>query len=317
MLNPTRKGFTMIELLVSISIMTMLVSLLLPAVQQARESSRKMSCQSNLRQLGLAMMNFESVHSHFPDGPSHKYDLLPYLDQTILYHLKGEQDEQAPDSEWDDLRNAVLAVLICPSDPGETSANGFLGDMAGTSYHANAGTGLLSDGFNGVFGYGDEAPKIYADKVVKTADIVDGLSNTAAFSEALLFGHSPRISSIWATPQEYFAPEEQASLTSYCESIPLDPLSYSYQAVDFPRGFPWYGGGMGNALYNHSLPPNRPSCTNGENIVTGVYTVSSMHRQGVNVAFADGHVQFVSENIDRNVWIEFGSRGPGEFKYPF
>lgn len=307
-----QSGFTIIELLVSVTTISALIALILPAVQKSRETARRMTCQSNLRQLSLATMNFESTYGVFPLGTIHKKELLPFLGETAAFaQLK------ANDSSGEKVDSAI-EYLTCPSDPGQRSSDGMFGSSFGTSYHGNSGTGVLKSGFNGIFGYGEDANQIFPDKKIKVSDVTDGMSNTAMYSEALLPASTwSRVSSIWITPVEYYQSDELEELANFCDSIPRDPEAYSYGAASAPRGFPWHGGGMGTALYNHTLPPNRPSCTNGATVLTGVYSVSSMHPNGVNVAFADGHIQFVSEDINLGVWQEFGSRGGEIQPFPF
>ncbi|MFT5523645.1 MAG: prepilin-type N-terminal cleavage/methylation domain-containing protein [Pirellulaceae bacterium] len=314
----SKTGFTLIELLVSISVIAILVALLLPAVQSSRETARRMSCQSHLRQLTLATLSFEANHRKFPLGTSHKRELLPYLEEQAIYQALTVAYDAASAAEQQVELNVFLPILVCPSDPGGTSAEGPFGSAFGTSYHGNAGTGVLSDGFNGIFGYGEDANDIFPDREISTADVIDGLSNTAAFSEALLPSSSyPRIANIWISPAEYFQPEELVQLAEFCDSIPIDPENAMYAAASSPRGFPWHGGGMGTSLYNHTLTPNRPSCTNGTSVMTGIYTASSMHSNGVNTAFADGHVEFIDQSIHPGVWREMGSREPSRQLFPF
>jgi len=313
-----RSGFTMIELLVSISVVAILAGLLLPAIQQSREAARRMTCQSHLRQLMTATINFESTHGRFPIGTDHKYEILPFLGETALFEAGKQTDQPDGFRNLNAIQNEHLQYLKCPSDPGAITAQWILGTSSGTSYHGNAGTGVLGSGFNGVFGYGEDANDIYPDKRITASDITDGLSNTAAFSEALLPNseHS-RITDTWLLPTEYFNPEQMQDLARDCESIPMDPRSFMLDAAPFPRGFPWHGGGMGTALYTHTLTPNRPSCTNGSSVMTGIYTATSLHPGGVNVAFADGHVKFVSHDIDVTIWVEMGSRESSHYRSPF
>ena len=313
-----RSGVTLLEILVVTSIIAILASLLLPAVQQSREAARRMTCQSQLRQLITAAQNFESTYRKFPNGTSHKYELLPFLGETAVFEAGKTNGGEGNLFDDDPLKDTYLPYLICPSDPGATTGEGIFGTAFGTSYHGNAGTGVLADGFNGLFGYGADSNDIYPDKAVKTGDITDGLSNTAMFSEALLpNSRQPRVTSTWLTPTEYFDPEDLPVLASQCNSVPRNPQESGWEPTPFPRGFPWHGGGMGTALYTHTLPPNRPSCTNGSSVMTGIYTAASMHPGGVNVAFADGHIDFVSQDIDSNVWVELGSRAPSNYDFPF
>lgn len=74
------------------------------------------------------------------------------------------------------------------------------------------------------------------------------------------------------------------------------------------RGLRWHDSDRGNGLYNHVLPPNRPSCNNGQNVPTGAFTATSLHGGGVNLLIADGHVAFINEMIDRTVWRRIGAR---------
>ncbi|HCS50010.1 DUF1559 domain-containing protein [uncultured Rubinisphaera sp.] len=310
----SRTGFTLIELLVSLTVIALLMSLLLPAVQSSREAARRMTCQSHLKQLTLATLNFEATHGHFPLGTSHKQELLPYLGEDAL----NQKLKNAGSLETSQSPNVFLKYLTCPSDPGAIAMDGPFGSTFGTSYHGNAGTGVLRNGFNGIFGYGPDANDIFPDKEVRSADITDGLSNTAAFSEAILPSSAfPRIANVWITSMEFFEPGDLENLAAICDSIPQDPATAQYDPTTSPRGFPWQGGGMGTALYTHTLPPNRPSCTNGPTVLTGVYSASSMHCGGVNTAFSDGHVEFVSQSIDSGVWSEWGSREPSNQLFPF
>ena len=314
-----RAGFTMIELLVCISVISILMGILLPAVLQSREVARRMSCQSNLRQLMTATSNFESTHGILPSGTSHKIDLLPFLGETALYETAAKFSEtRGHNADANPVQDAHLPYLICPSDSGDVRTEGFFGSSFGTSYQGNAGNGVLGYGFNGVFGYGESANDIYPDGPVRFADILDGLSNTVAFSEAILPNAAfRRIDGIWRSPQEYFQPSELSDLIRFCDSVPANPSQEEDQLAMFPRGFPWQGGGMGMALYTHTLTPNRPSCSNGDSLMTGIYTATSMHPSGVNVAFADGHVEFISQSVDATVWADLGSRAPHRLQFPF
>lgn len=313
----SRPAFSLVELLVSLMIVATLTGLGLPAVQHAREAARATQCQSQLRQLALAAHNYQAARGHFPVGTEHKYELLPFLERNDLYQRKLPVDPIDPAAAWLPLQSEPVPLFYCPSDSGFSLIGSETGDLAGTNYHGNAGTGVLADGFNGLFGYGDDAPYPLKDSPVRPAMIRDGLSATVAFSEALLPGIHPRVTEVWLLPQEYLLPEEQLTLAKECQSIPLDPSAAGYVSAPFPRGFPWCGGGMGNALYTHTLPPNHPSCTNGPTLVTGVYTATSQHPHSVHAAFADGHVQRISQSIEASVWVDLGSRESSHFQYPF
>lgn len=288
------------------AIIGLLVGLLLPAVQRAREAARRMSCQNNLRQLAYATLNFEGAHRRLPVGVSHKIELLPYLEQAEL-RVQFARHASGVDTS---LPNVLVESFVCPSDPGKVSSDThFGGNQYASSYQANAGTGVLGYGFNGLFAYEKGFSNFYPTREIRVADITDGLSNTAAYAECLLPGGAPpRLAEIWVSPRQYFSAEDLPRLAAECDSIPKNPADFGYDTLGLPRGTPWHGGSMGIAMYTHTLTPNRPSCSNKLEILTGVYTSSSAHPGGVNVTFADGHVEFISQSVDSNVWVEFGSR---------
>ena len=313
--RPPRLGFTLIELLVSLAILLGLTALTLASVQRSREAARRAICQSNLRQLGIATHNFESKHRRLPTGTGHKVDLLPMLGKRAAYEQATYENGEI---------DYAVEVFLCPSDTGtpHIQSDGVLrsieGDMYGTNYHGNAGGGVLAYGFNGAFAYEEGFSEIYPTQPITTSSFEDGLSNTALFSEALLPSvENARLSEIWILPNERYGPDDFSTLTRECDSIPQEPARLQFVQSGFPRGFPWQGGGLGAALYTHSLTPNRPSCTNGSKVATGVYTAASLHTGGVNVAYADGHVSFVTQSVDPQIWLDLGSRRPGTLLFRF
>ncbi|MGV2340211.1 MAG UNVERIFIED_CONTAM: DUF1559 domain-containing protein [Planctomycetaceae bacterium] len=202
--NPGRlRGFTLIELLVVIAIIAILIALLLPAVQQAREAARRSACKNNLKQLVLAMHNYESVHGVLPPGYLHKFDpagsganhmgfgwglmTLPQLEQGNLYsqfnfNVPGFHPTQLA------ARETHLSVFLCPSDPYSQSRY-VVRDAASTpperyaagSYAANWGPSTATVNL-------DDTPLasegvFYRNSRTKFRDITDGLSNTLALGE--------------------------------------------------------------------------------------------------------------------------------------
>jgi len=216
MLKVNRTGFTLIELLVVIAIIAILIALLLPAVQQAREAARRTQCKSNLKQLGIALHNYNSAHRVFPPNliPGGKPTsggyigyfqgnwgvlayLTPFLEQTAVYNLLNLESPTYSNSgsAWiiadsnNQLAAATLVPLyLCPSDISRKVSTdyGVTGGIGPSNYAANMGTGLDATGgsehgspyrSDGVF---------YADSRTRFADITDGTSNTAAMSESLI-----------------------------------------------------------------------------------------------------------------------------------
>ncbi|MCR9197345.1 MAG: DUF1559 domain-containing protein [Planctomycetaceae bacterium] len=204
--RPFRNGFTLIELLVVIAIIAILIALLLPAVQQAREAARRSACKNNMKQLALAMHNYESSFRILPPGYIHKFGpsgsgleqanhaglawgamLLPQLEQTALY------DQFVAEIPVWDIRNLEprevhLSVFLCPSDP--YSADTFVvrdensspvERYATASYAANWGPSDASVNL-------DDTPLrsqgvFYRNSNTRVRDIADGLSNTLALGE--------------------------------------------------------------------------------------------------------------------------------------
>jgi prepilin-type N-terminal cleavage/methylation domain-containing protein/prepilin-type processing-associated H-X9-DG protein len=304
-LSPHRPGFTLLELVVAISIIGLLAALLIPAVMQSRAAAERMACQSHLKQISLAVSNYESNWRVYPHGLTFRYDLLPYLEQKAVHDARGATDPSNPWVAWEPIKGAVIPVYLCPSDP-ET----LIWTESSSNYAGCFGSGVFPDGFNGMFGYWPPfSNPAYPSGPVRAADVVDGLSNTAALSELLVANGDidALLRTIYQTPRLY-APNERDALADFCESIPDSPTGFGYLGNGLARGRPWYNSEIGAGLYNHALPPNRPSCNNQTHRTTGVMTAASLHAGGVNVAFGDGHVEFLSDSIDRTTWREIGSR---------
>lgn len=199
----TRQGFTLIELLVVIAIIAILVSLLLPAVQQAREAARRSSCKNNLKQIALALHNYHDTHQVFPPmalsmayGYSAQAQLLPFIEQGNLQSLI---DFNLPiqsasgsgggaytiTSELIPVINRVVPVFVCPSDSGEVMMTADGVDWAGGNYLLNGGSGQLQNYCNSVQGTDG---LFWNGSKLSFRDITDGTSHTI-FSAEGVFGN--------------------------------------------------------------------------------------------------------------------------------
>lgn len=283
-----RSGFTIVEVLVSLAIIGLLFSLLMPAIQLTRETARRTQCQSNLRQLGLALHEHESQKGEFPTI-FFAVDLLAFLEKPELARLceAGKTEEAA---------RTLMPLYICPSETEPSRSQPGSGMI---SYCANFTTGYQTYGSNGFFDRDR--------KKLKARDITDGLSQTVALSEILYNTNEnkQRMRNLWKAPRPMDLPNELDAYADFCEAIPLDPTSMGYQGS--PLGMIW----IYESSYTHILPPNRPSCFGNSATAYRLLTASSLHAGGVNALFGDGRVQFVSQFIDRRVWREMGSRNGG------
>jgi len=297
-----RRGFTLIELLVVIAIIAVLVAILLPAVQQAREAARASSCRNNMKQLGVAMHNYHEAHSCFPfgqggtgNGYSAISQMLPYLDQQALYNKIDFNSLVAPTPPAADpnavMRKTELSVLRCPSDfPNTMPQQG-----GAVNYYGNKGTTIFwqdETKTNGLF-----IPK----KCVRIADVTDGLSNTAAFTERVLTDGNNGVSNPESDVYlSMMVPTTLDQAIQLCYAIDATNLSNQFP---IPMGAPWMNG---QHCYLHVDTPNRRSC--GFYPFQATMPPSSRHTGGVHTTLGDGSVRFVSDNVSLEVWRGVGSR---------
>lgn len=299
--SKSRGGFTLVELLVVIAIIGILVALLLPAVQAAREAARRTQCTNNLKQIGLALQNYESSNQAFPPSRnpyplvhSALARLLPFAEQGNLHNLC---DYSTPPTSPTNTVAAQTKVdlFVCPSDPRQ----GKIPSMPefGSNYVANNGTGTI--GF-GLIASGDG---MFTQTSLAFKDVLDGTSNTAAFSESILG------SSQASTGPKPFDPRREVL------EVPggNDPTPAACDAGagvwSGRRGGKWIDGHYGNTLYNHYYVPNPPQwdCGNGSHN-KALSTARSYHPGGVNVVFVDGSVRFAANTIALDVWRNIATR---------
>lgn len=217
------RGFTLVELLVVIAIIGMLVGLLLPAVQQAREAARQMQCNNNLRQMGLAALNLESSMCYFPSGGWHPgivgdpdkgfgreqpgtwaYSLLPFLEQQALWGMGQGESDSNKKNPFAERSKVPIATFYCPSRRA-VAGYPYKGALAGNAniktndavakndYAANAADDYAETVTYSTSDLTDKTPKafykygvIYGASIVTLGEIRDGTTNTYLFAEKYL-----------------------------------------------------------------------------------------------------------------------------------
>jgi prepilin-type N-terminal cleavage/methylation domain-containing protein/prepilin-type processing-associated H-X9-DG protein len=321
-----RAGFTLIELLVVIAIIGVLIALLLPAVQAAREAARRAQCTNNLKQIALAVHTYADVHGRFPIGrgtrPPQPYTLasrynysgfsmiLPQMEQQPLYASINFNLTMTIQPGNSTALTTVVSSFLCPSESQAVPTQ-----WGGNNYRFNEGSNVL-------YSYGETDPgnlnammpapngPFFPERSIRLSEVTDGTSNTALASERLMGDFNQGI----ATPRRdiYNAPspplpatlEEAYSRCEAMDNLSLDSLGESNS------GAPWLDGFLHTAIYKHVSTPNRKSCYFRP--VRLVMTASSNHPGGVNVAFGDGSVRFAKDTVDRYVWRATGSMNGGE-----
>jgi prepilin-type N-terminal cleavage/methylation domain-containing protein/prepilin-type processing-associated H-X9-DG protein len=322
-------GFTLVELLVVIAIIGILIALLLPAVQAAREAGRRTQCLNNLKQLGIALQNYSDSFKVFPCGtisavyggdptvPQNFYRwsalalLTPQMEQSALHNLidfnvplygGASQGYQVFPVNVAAV-STIVPGFLCPSDKGQPVTN-YLGVIFGpTNYAANMGSGI-----NGGTEFNTDG-LFFLNSGIRFADIRDGTSTTAAFAESIL-GEST-----------IGSPPDPNTIYAYLGGTPITDANCAAATtfnVSDPRGFSWANGEPRCALYNHYYPPNhiRPDCVGYDPLQqftdTGWRTARSWHPSGVNSCFADGSVRFISNDVDLRIWKGISTRAGKE-----
>ncbi|MGY8769197.1 MAG: DUF1559 family PulG-like putative transporter [Pirellulales bacterium] len=301
-MNKRNRGFTLVELLVVIAIIGILIALLLPAVQQAREAARRTQCTNNFKQQGLALANYESTFKVFPPGrmgcdgitagicngdqnyqrvgTSAFVALLPFFEQGSLYDSIDFTNGLYMAGATMNAQNiAAIKVrpeeMICPSDTAEATRDAG-GNPAGVgSYAMVSGTNGPDQGLATSVKIGNTGIFMYKHSF-GFRDVTDGSSNTMAFGETYN-GHLDEVANIWT---------------------------------------------MGSRHQTLRTTVNPPNTKPGDPIFTDPYgpklnaAFASLHPGGVLFAFVDGHVSFVSETINLDTYKAMSTRSGGEVLAP-
>ena len=274
-----RQGLTLVETTVVIAIISIIVSLTLVGVQSVRESARRVQCQNNLHQLGIAITNFSQSSRAFPSllaNRGSKGDaafeqsafvaILPELEATVIKNDPNHFEQRPPPP-----------ILRCPS------SNEFLG------YRYNYGSGVRA------LGKLDGVLRIY--KGLAPGEITDGLSNTCLASERM-------------SGNEHRKPVGVASLPIY-----LSDLGFANDCMQLSApttfvqdvGIKWQGYQPLDLVYTHHSTPNKAHWDCQAGYLHQLITARSYHRGGVFVLFADGRVTWVSSTVDLAAWQALGT----------
>ncbi len=335
----TPQGFTLLELLVVVAIIGVLVALLLPAVQQARESARRVQCRNHLKQLGLAIHNYLDVHQFLP--PSFCYSqtaqfpirgswsvhgrLLPYLEQTNAYQ------QVRLDVDWDDPINQAtgipqtrIPVFACPSDPHSDIvhyAGAGEGYVFPTNYGFNFGTWLI---FNPATSQGGDGC-FHPNSRIGSGHISDGLSQTLCAAEVRSYQSyirntndpGPNIPNDISIPGLYAASaaeilvgpdrDDNKGHTEWCDG-PVHESGFTTVFTPNQRT-PYIH--IDGRTYDIDWT-SRYEGTSTTQVTFAAVTSRSHHAGLVHAALMDGSVRSVNQNIDRSLWRALGTRSGAE-----
>jgi prepilin-type N-terminal cleavage/methylation domain-containing protein len=333
LMQATRRGFTLVELLVVIAIIGVLVALLLPAVQSAREAARRGQCSNNLRQMGLAIHNYESANKTMPPGCNHGVfgtwitAILPYVEQANMAnnYTFGPAFEFRPNPPGGiryghtmnlPVTTKQLATFVCPSDTKSASAS----IISGITFH------------NYVANYGNTT----RGRLSPVGTTSSGAPNN--------FGGGPFIEVIYrATPQDmsrgdfYSYITHDGTFKPFVRMTEISDGTSNTLAISETvqgkgndlRGFGWWGGGT---HFETLLTPNSPlpdrteqSCTTSvrlnppcANRVAGnanqeeTIAARSRHGIGVSAAMCDASVRFFSNSVALDTWRNLGTAYGGD-----
>lgn len=316
--STSRRGFTLIELLVVIAIIAILIALLLPAVQQAREAARRTQCRNNLKQLGLAMHNYHDTFTVFPPGGTYRLGvtqsagwsaqarLLPYVDQANLQNLIDFSLSYSVQPTVTPIR---IGLFLCPSEVEDRAYVDGAITYYPLNYAANYGEWFIWNPANGQIGTGAFGP----NSKLGTRDFTDGTSNTISMSEVKAWQYYLR--DVGGTPTQPTSASQVSALGGTLKN------SGHNEWVDARTNQTCFTTLFGP---NTVVPHNDAGTTRDVDFVStregvsatdstyAAITSRSFHEGIVHSLLTDGAVRSISENIDRQVWRNLGTRGGGE-----
>ncbi|MEW4571297.1 DUF1559 domain-containing protein [Tautonia sp. JC769] len=310
-MNPNlrvKTGFTAIEALVVVAIVGLLFALLLPAVQFAREASRRSACANNLRQIGVAIQQYEGTTGVLPPGSNglRAYSahamILPYIEELPIFN--SINFSSFPQESNRSNRTSIYSkinLFTCPSQPALEMPN-----VPGVNYAGNTGISSLKPNLEGLFSQG-------RNQAITFSSIRDGMNATIMFSE-ITSGYVQNSQSsfrhrvVFSTIGVYSGDDWPGDLLRECNSMDIN----SQSQISAKKGGYWIKGDYSETLYNHLNNPKLNSCKNQSLVDSGIWTAGSEHGPFVHSLFADGHVSRISENIDPSIWKAIGTRSGGE-----
>jgi prepilin-type N-terminal cleavage/methylation domain-containing protein/prepilin-type processing-associated H-X9-DG protein len=332
-------GFTLVELLVVIAIIGILVALLLPAVQAAREAARRMQCSNNCKQLGIALHNYHDTYKKFPwmrggtgggsnrtsnqESASGLIGLLPFLEQTPLYQqissagtFGGTAFPAFGPSPWEgdyDPWKSVIPGFLCPSDANSAEKN--TRDVGFSSYAFCVGDSIYMN-HEGDSWSPNGKRGMFTDWNNRTfASIKDGSSNTLAMAERVIASWNKR--NIKGNIAVVALPQTDPTSPAVCLAArgPNGQYASGVTVMDVGSGRRWPDGRPFFTGFTTVLPPNSPSCTHCWcDWEWGVYSPTSEHPGGINALMGDGAVRFVSQTIDAGNAASFETKsGPSPY----